>query len=150
MRVVYADSGAFIALIWRRDRAHQRVRDHYATLRDAGDVLLTSDLVVSETATRLRFDAGLEAALAFRGLLDEAIAAGRLVVRHADAELDARAWDLMERHPGLTLSFTDCVGAVTATEGRAAAVFGLDSDFRALGFSLEPAAPRTPTRQEEP
>jgi predicted nucleic acid-binding protein len=44
----------------------------------------------------------------------------------------------MERHPDLTLSFTDCVGAVTATEGRAAAVFGLDNDFRVLGFTLEP------------
>ena len=50
MRVVYADSGAFIALLWRRDRAHELVRDHYTTLREAGDVLLTSDLVVSETA----------------------------------------------------------------------------------------------------
>lgn len=126
-----------------------RIRDHYATLRDAGDVLLTSDLVVSETATRLRFDAGLDAALAFRSLLEEAVEAGRVIVRHADAELDARAWDLMERYPGLTLSFTDCVGAVTATEGRAAAVFGLDNDFRALGFSLEPGAPTIPTRQEE-
>ena len=114
------------------------MRDHYTTLRDAGDVLLTSDLVVSETATRLRFDAGLDAALAFRSLLEEAVDAGRLIVRHSDAELDARAWDLMERHPGLTLSFTDCVGAVTATEGRAAAVFGLDNDFRVLGFALEP------------
>ena len=146
--MVYADSGAFIALLWRRDRAHARVRDHYTALREAGDVLLTADLVVSETATRLRFDAGLHAALAFRSLLEEAVAAGRLIVRHADAELDARAWDLMERHPGLTLSFTDCVGAVTATEGRAAAVFGLDNDFRALGFPLEPGAP-TPTRQED-
>ena len=93
---------------------------------------------MSETATRLRFDAGLEAALAFRSLLEEAVEAGRLIVRHADAELDARAWDLMERSPGLTLSFTDCVGAVTATEGRVAAVFGLDNDFRVLGFPLEP------------
>jgi uncharacterized protein len=107
-------------------------------LRDAGDVLLTSNLVVSETATRLRYDAGLAAALAFRGLLEEAVHAGHLLVRHADAQLDGRAWDLLERYPGLTLSFTDCVGAVTATEGRAAAVFGLDNDFRVLGFTLEP------------
>ena len=78
------------------------VRDHYTSLREAGDVLLTSDLVVSETATRLRFDAGLDAALAFRNLLEEAVEAGRLIVRHADAELDARAWDLIERNPGLT------------------------------------------------
>ena len=136
--MVYADSGAFIALLWRRDRAHERVRDHYRRLRDAGDVLLTSNLVVTETATRLRFDAGLSAALAFRELLESAVDAGRLLVRHADPELDARAWDLLARHEELTLSFTDCVGAVTAKEGRAAAVFGLDNDFRRLGFPLEP------------
>jgi predicted nucleic acid-binding protein len=107
-------------------------------MRDAGDVLLTSNLVVSETATRLRYDAGLDAALAFRDLLEAAVDAGRLIVRHSDAELDARAWDVLARYPGLTLSFTDCIGAVTATEGRAAAVFGLDNDFRVLGFTLEP------------
>ena len=138
MRIVYADTGAFIALLWRRDRAHERVRDHYRELRAAGDVLLTSNLVVSETATRLRFDAGLDVAVAFRELLDAAVAAGRLIVRHTDPEVDAKAWALMERHPDVRLSFTDCVGAVTAAEGRAAAVFGLDHDFRVLGFTLEP------------
>jgi predicted nucleic acid-binding protein len=101
-------------------------------------VLLTSNLVVSETATRLRYDAGLPAAIAFRELLEAAVEAGRLIVRHADAELDARAFDLMARYPDLNLSFTDCIGAVTASEGRAAGVFGLDNDFRVLGFALEP------------
>ncbi len=138
MRIVYADTGAFIALLWRRDRAHERVRDHYRELRTAGDVLLTSNLVVSETATRLRFDAGLDVAIAFRELVDAAVAAGRLIVRHTDPEVDAKAWALMERHPDARLSFTDCVGAVTAAEGRAAAVYGLDPHFRVLGFTLEP------------
>lgn len=138
MRIVYADTGAFIALLWRRDRAHARCRDHYLGLRSAGDVLLTSNLVVSETATRLRYDAGLDAALAFRGLLDEAEAAGRLILRHADARLESSGWELMARYRDLPLSFADCVGAVTAREGGATAVFGLDADFRALGFTLEP------------
>lgn len=138
MRIVYADTGAFIALLWRRDRAHERVRDHYRGLRERGDVLLTSNLVVSETATRLRFDAGLPLALAFRELVEAAVDTGRLLVRHTDPEVDAKAWALMERHPEARLSFTDCVGAVTAAEGRAAVVFGLDRDFRVLGFALEP------------
>jgi predicted nucleic acid-binding protein len=138
VRIVYADTGAFIALLWARDRAHGRMRDHYRELRARGDVLLTSNLVVSETATRLRFDAGLPVALAFRELLDAAVGSGRLIVRHTDPEVDAKAWELMERHADARLSFTDCVGAVTAAEGRAAAVFGLDRDFRVLGFALEP------------
>ena len=61
-----------------------------------------------------------------------------MIIRHSDPDLDATAWDLLERFGDLNLSFTDCVGAVTATEGRAAAVFGLDNDFRLMGFALEP------------
>ncbi len=44
----------------------------------------------------------------------------------------------MERYADRSLSFADCVGAVTAREARAAAVFGLDADFAVLGFALEP------------
>jgi len=47
---------------------------------------------VSETATRLRFDAGLEAALAFRSLLEEAVDAVRAIESdHAAAAHEARA-----------------------------------------------------------
>jgi predicted nucleic acid-binding protein len=114
------------------------VRDHYAKLREEGATLLSSNLVIAETATRLRYDAGLPAALAFRALIEQAVDAGLLGLRYADAELDARAWELMEQYAALTLSFTDCVGAVTAREARAETVFGLDADFTRLGFALEP------------
>lgn len=94
--------------------------------------------MLAETATRLRYDAGLPAALAFRDLIEEAVAVQRLSVRHTDPELEARAWSIMERYGDLALSFPDCVGAVTAREENAAAVFGFDRDFLALGFALEP------------
>ena len=114
------------------------MREHYRRLIESRDTLLTSNLVLAETATRLRYDAGLRAAVAFRALVDEAAAGGLLTVRYTDAELDSQAWDLMEQYADLRLSFVDCVGAVTARAARAAAVFGLDADFAALGFALEP------------
>jgi uncharacterized protein len=138
LRIVYVDTGALIALIWRRDRQHDRVREHYARLHEARDALLTSSLVIAETATRLRYDAGLRAALAFRELIEQAEATGALNVRRPDADLESRAWDVMERYDDRALSFTDCVGAVTARDGAAEAVFGLDADFAVLGFALEP------------
>jgi predicted nucleic acid-binding protein len=147
--VVYADSGAFIALLWRRDRAHARVRDHYTALREAGDVLLTSDLVVSETATRLRFDAGLDAALAFRSLLEEAVAAGRLIVRHADAELDARAWDLMERiRASRSRSPTASAPSPQPRAAQPPSSASTTTSARS-GSRSSRVAPTTPTRQEE-
>ncbi|MCP9491674.1 MAG: PIN domain-containing protein [Solirubrobacteraceae bacterium MAG38_C4-C5] len=138
MRQVYVDSGAFIALLWRRDRDHERMSAHLRRLRETGDRLLTSNLVVAETATRLRYDAGLQHALAFRDLLADAEVTGRMAVHHADAEVSRLAWDEMRRFDTLALSFADCVGAVTARRARAEAVFGLDRDFAALGFALEP------------
>ena len=112
--------------------------EHYRALRDAGDVLLTSNLVVAETATRLRYDAGIRAARTFRLFAERATASARLTIRYADDDLDRKAWDVMERYAERTLSFADCAGAVTAREARAAAVFGLDADFSLLGFALEP------------
>ncbi len=86
----------------------------------------------------MRYDAGLRAALAFRSLVEDAVAGGGLNVRYTDPELDARAWEVMERYGDRSLSFTDCVGAVTARDAAAAAVFGLDRDFSIFGFALEP------------
>jgi uncharacterized protein len=134
--MVYVDSGAFIALLRRKDRDHERVVKHLVRLREAGDRLVTSDAVVSETATRLRYDVGVDGALAFRHLLD---AAGRqLLVRDSDATTRAAAFDLMAGYADLRLSYADCVGCVVARSVRASAVFGLDDDFRVLGFALEP------------
>lgn len=138
MRTIYVDTGAFIALIWRRDRAHGSVRDHFLRLREARDLLLTSDAVIGETVTRLRYDAGLKAVLAFRNIIEEAVASGGLVVRDGDAPLRAAAFEVMERYPSLSLSYADVVGAAVGREARVDAVFGLDNDFRVMGFTLEP------------
>ncbi len=94
--------------------------------------------MLAETATRLRYDAGLQPTLAFRALVEEAAGAGLLTVRYADAALDGPAWQVMEQYGDRALSFVDCVGAVTARAARAAAVFGFDADFTVLGFALEP------------
>ena len=138
MRKVYIDTGAFIALIWQRDTDHARVADAFRRLRQDGTPLLTSAAVVSETATRLRYDAGLPAVTAFRSVLDRAEAQRSMRVRPTDAVLRGAAFDVMERYAGLRLSFADAVGAAIARDERADAILTLDDDFRALGFTVEP------------
>jgi uncharacterized protein len=138
VRGVYIDTGAFIALIWQRDRDHERVADAFRRLRGDGTPLITSDAVVSETATRLRYDAGLPAVAAFRSVLDRAEAQRSLRVRPTDAVLRGAAFDVMERYADLRLSFADAVGAAVARDERAEAVLTLDDHFRALGFTVEP------------
>jgi predicted nucleic acid-binding protein len=138
LRQVYVDTGAFIALIWQRDRDHQRVAEAFRRLRRDGSILLTSEAVVSETATRLRYDAGLAAVGKFRSVLDRAEAQRSLRVRPTDPVLRAAAFDVMDRYADLRLSFADAVGAAVAREDGADTILALDDDFRALGFAVEP------------
>lgn len=138
MSVVYVDTSAFIALLWRRDRSHEPVSATYRSLREQRARLVTCDPVISETATRLRYDAGLDAALRFHRVIRAATQAATLTIRESDADLRERAFEVMRRYDGLALSYADCVGAAVARELGADAVLALDDDFRILGFDLLP------------
>lgn len=137
-RLVYTDSGVFIALVYTRDRWHQRVATYFRALRAAGDRLLTSEPVIAETVTRLRYDAGPRAVSAFGHILAVAEADGSLVVRESDGDLRHAAIGLMEQYADLRLSYADAVGAVISRGRHVDGVFALDDDFRVLGFAIEP------------
>jgi len=137
VRIVYVDTGAWIALLWVRDRAHRRLADHVRRIAK-DSLLVTSEPAVAETATRLRYDTGLAATLAFHRYVEEATQLGKLRIRETDAALRRQAFAIMKQHADLTLSYADCVGAAVAREVRASAVLALDNDFRVLGFTLEP------------
>lgn len=138
MRTVYVDSGAFIALLYGNDRDHKLVRDHYLRLRSQRDRMVTSDPVVGETATRLRYDAGLGTVLEFRQRISQAVTGGFLRIVDVDPSVRSAAFDVIAKHHALELSYADAVGAVVANLVRADAVFGRDEDFVDLGFSVEP------------
>jgi predicted nucleic acid-binding protein len=75
VRRLYVDTEAWIALLWRRDQVHPLVAEHFrALLRRNNDLLVTSDPVIGETVTRLRYDSGSSAVLAFSSLLEQAVA----------------------------------------------------------------------------
>ena len=137
-RLVYVDTGAWIGLLWARDRSHRGLARHFRSLREAGDLLVTSEAAIGETATRLRYDAGLEAALAFHHYLQQAAAAGGLRIVETDGKLRVGAFEVMARHADLVLSYADCLGVAVARRVGAKVVLGLDNDFRVLGFTLEP------------
>ncbi|MGH3441821.1 MAG: type II toxin-antitoxin system VapC family toxin [Nitriliruptorales bacterium] len=138
MSVVYVDTSAFVALLWRRDRGHEAVAAVYRSLRDERARLVTADPVIAETATRLRYDAGLGAALRFHRVIRAATEVATLTIRESDADLRDRAFEVMRRYDGLALSYGDCVGAAVAREVRADVILALDDDFRILGFDLLP------------
>lgn len=138
MRTVYVDTGAFLAIMRSRDRSHSVMAEHLRSLRAEDALLVTSDAVIGETTTRLRYDAGMDAMMRFKGLLGDAEEFGTLRVRDSDAMLRRAAFALLEQYANLALSYADAMGVAVARDLRADAVFGLDNDFRVMGLIVEP------------
>ena len=139
--MIFVDTGGWIALLKRDDVLHQVARTHYGQLIARRERLLTTNYVVDETATRLRYDAGLRAALAFRDALKEAIAGRQLRLAWIDARSEAEGWELLAQHDGVELSLTDATSAAVARRAKVRQVFGFDRHFRALGFDIQPSVP---------
>lgn len=121
-----------------RDQYHSQAVQEFERIYVAREPLLTSNYVISETATRLRYDSGVNTALIFRDRLETLEALGRVNIVWVDRQVQASAWVVMEQHGNLVLSLTDATSAVLARQHRADAVFTFDSDFRVLGFQIAP------------
>jgi uncharacterized protein len=137
--LVFVDTGGWIALLKGDDHMHERARRHYERRVAESARFLTTNYVVDETATRLRYDAGLHAAMAFRRALERAVSERRTRIAWIDPRLEREGWEVLERYPDVPLSLTDAISAAVARRARVTEVFGFDADFRALGFDVQPA-----------
>lgn len=131
---LFVDTSAFIALENSSDRHHGSAGDFYRTLKGV-DRLITSNYVVDETATRLRFTIGWKGALAFL----ETLFLSRLFrLVYVDEELEQEAVRVFKRFHDQKLSFTDCVSIAVVRRDKLDGVFGFDDDFPAAGIALFP------------
>jgi uncharacterized protein len=137
---VVVDTGAWIALLSRRDQHAGAAVNRYRDLSAEGVRLVTTNYVVDETATRLRYGAGLDAALAYRRVLDESVTSHRLRIAWIDETVEREAWRVLAQYRDVTLSLTDATTAVAARRAKVTEVFGFDRDFEALGLVVVPGS----------
>ena len=128
------DTSAFIALNDRSDRLHERAKDFFTRLT-AADRLHTSNYVIDETITRLRYANGHAAAVGFA----DAVVGGKLFdIAYVDAELEKAAMRVLKKYKDKRLSFTDCTTVALAQALRLEGVFAFDDDFAAVGLAMLP------------
>ncbi len=139
LKRVLVDTGAWLALLKRDDELHERAKAHYDQLARDGARLVTTNYVVDETATRLRYDVGLAAALRFRDTLAGTARAGRLRIVWVDRGIEGKAWEILEKYADLPLSLTDGTTAAVARAQRIREIFAFDDEFAALGLIVAPA-----------
>ena len=130
---VFVDTGAWVALRYRRDANHGSAVAALKRLRKKRCDLVTTDYVLAEAVTLLKA----------RGAVDHAIELGEMLRSGAVAHLVAieashrdRAWTLFVRYRKLHAGLVDCTSfAVMQAEGLERA-FTYDGDFRAAGFAV--------------
>ena len=132
--MIFVDSGAWIALFSRRDQFHTEARAVQDSLRQQRAKLLTTDYIIDETVTRLRYDAGFQAADSFFCTIERAEGTDDLVVATIDRPTFEQAKRLFRQYSSEKLSFTDCTSFVVCQTYGISAAF--DQHFPIMGITL--------------
>ncbi len=132
--MLFVDTSAFIAIVNAGDSWHEKALELLGKIED-GDLkfkrIVTSDYVIDETITRMRFSVGYKEAVEWgRNIL-----ASNVVDRiNVDEEIFNRAWSLFEKYDDKMLSFTDCTSFSIMEKMGIRKVFAFDEDFDKVGF----------------
>ncbi|MCX7924678.1 MAG: PIN domain-containing protein [Fimbriimonadales bacterium] len=139
MRRVFVDSGGWLSVVIKTDRYHTAGVAYYESLLAQRAHLITSDYVLDETITRLRYDVGHDAAKRFLELTQKAAEAGVLEIVFVDETVWNVAVPLFLQYADVRLSFTDCTSFVLIQQLGVQEVFGYDAHFGIVGASLHPS-----------
>ena len=134
--MIFVDSGAWIALLDRRDQHHDDAIIIYATLKQQNTRFLTTDYVIDETATWLRYRVNYLVAVEFLDLIESSEGAGDLTVTAIDSILFQEAERLFRQYDTAELSFTDCTSFIVCRSHNISEAFAFDQHFPMMGITL--------------
>lgn len=134
--MIFVDSGAWIALFNTRDQHHTDARVIYSELGQKQTRILTTDYVLDESVTRLRYDAGYPPANRFLETIERAEGTKDLVVARIDESVFEQAKRLFRQYSSERLSFTDCTSFVVCQSLEISAAFAFDRHFPIMGITL--------------
>lgn len=147
MRSLFVDTGGWMACADAADPAHTACCAARDAALQAGQTLVTTDFVVDETLTLIRFRLGLAAAEAWWEQVDRS---ARLRWERIESDRFERARQLFFQDRDKDLSFTDCTSIAIMRELKLTQVLATDRHFRQMGFQVlpapRPASPRKPRR----
>ena len=135
--MIFVDSGAWIALSNPRDRLHSDAVGIYNGLRQQNARLLTTDYVIGETTTRLRYDSSHSVAVQLLNFIKRNKERNALTIVEIDSALFQEAERLFRQYNTARLSFTDCTSFVVCQEYAISEAFAFDQHFVMMGLTLK-------------
>ena len=131
--MIFVDSSAWIALSNPRDRHYDEAITIFNRLLQRRIQIVTTDYVIDETVTRLRYDLSHAAAVKYLNVIERTVQEDTLAVMGVDKRLFQETLRLFRQYDFARLSFTDCTSFAVCQKHKIAEVFAFDSDFGMVG-----------------
>ena len=134
--MIFVDTGAWIALSDRKDQHHGDAVEIYTRLKRQKERLSTTDYLVDETVTRLRYDLSHSVAVKFLDFIERAEETDVLTVIRIKETLSQEAKRLFRQYDSAKLSFTDCTSFAVCQMYKISEAFAFDQHFTMVGITL--------------
>ena len=138
MSPVFVDTWAWYALTDTSDHDHALAQLTNEDLLNSGQTFVTTNFVLDETITLIRYNLHHAVAVRFRNMLQKLIDAGLVELVRIDETHEDVAWRIFEQYADQKFSYTDCTSFTVMRALKLTYVFTADHHFATLGFILVP------------
>ena len=136
--LLFVDTWGWCASANQREREHQQVQEIMETLLETNRRLLTTNFVLDETYTLVRFRVYHQAAIDLHEKVGR-LAEGRLLrVISVTPEIELAAWNVFKRYSDKDFSFIDCVSFAVMQALEVNQALTDDHHFEQMGFQILP------------
>ena len=108
MNRVFVDTWAWYALTDVADSSHTLAQQTNEHLLDDQYTFVTTNFVLDEAITLIRYNMHHTAAVRFRHMMQSLIEDGLVELVRIGEDQEAAAWDIFERYNDQDFSYTDC------------------------------------------
>ena len=138
MPKIFVDTWAWYALTDRRDSDHGVAEAANARLLADEYTFVTTNFVLSESVTLIRYKMYHEAAVQFRDTIHQLADSGLIEIVRVTDKHEERAWAIFDQYADQDFSFTDCTSFAVMQELKISQAFTADHHFSVTGFAVVP------------
>ena len=136
--LLFVDTWGWCAISNSEEAWHQQAKQIIESLLESGSHLITTNFVLDETYTLVRFRVNHQASVELHQKI-ERLSSGRLLkVIQISQELEQAEWRIFERYSDKDFSFTDCTSFAVMQLLKTRQALTDDHHFEQMGFVRKP------------
>lgn len=134
--IVFVDTSAWLALTYSDDEYHEKATNKYKDILESDSLLITSDYIIDETVTRIRYDLNHVKAVNFIDEIYDAEEKNLVRIEKVKDSIIKKSIEIFKKYDDQYFSFADCTSFSICKNKNIDIIFAFDDDFYIMGFKL--------------